>query len=235
MAAHAEDDADRAALRGVLQEADEHGAELAALRGALHDAEQEAALQRLRSASLEELVANLLLEAEAQEARRMRLRSPAAPRVRAVEEARVALAEGSAALVAAHEHSFRIMAMRLSAMSEQVPPHPHPPPSPSPSPSLALTLTLALMSEQVSSLMSSLPLAPSQLPALTISSPTSEWTDDSQPSPSSPPPLSPIDLSPSAGSPGSAVPLLWLSPQASEDWAAPSTFLIWQAGVRAPS
>ena len=97
-------------------------AEVMSLEGALQDSED-------RNASLEALVLSLMGEMQQAEERRARERQLVLGRRResravvpraALESARNVLEEGSVALVAAHEHTLRLVEMRLAAMGEQL-------------------------------------------------------------------------------------------------------------------
>ena len=97
----------------------------ALLTGEIAALECELADERQRSASLESLVASLMSEMTSLEERRSRERRISrgtgglVPR-EAVENAREILEEGSNALMAAHEHTLRLVEMRMAAMGAQL-------------------------------------------------------------------------------------------------------------------
>jgi hypothetical protein len=100
---------------------------LQSLKAEIHTLETSLRDSEARNASLSKLVEQLLSEADLHEARRVRERrlrhSPsgvvAVPR-EAVDQAREMLEEGAHALVAAHEHTLRLVEMRVAAMGEQL-------------------------------------------------------------------------------------------------------------------
>ena len=91
----------------------------------ISELETELADERQKSASLEALVASLMGEMISSEERRARERrlsrdhGSLVPR-EAVENAREILEEGSNALMAAHEHTLRLVEMRIAAMGAQL-------------------------------------------------------------------------------------------------------------------
>ena len=94
--------------------------DIAQLEDALRDSEA-------RNSSLEALVLSLMSEAERQEDRRSRERrlrrassSGMVAPIETIDNAREMLEAGSQALVAAHEHTLRLVEMRIAAMSEQL-------------------------------------------------------------------------------------------------------------------
>ena len=95
------------------------GEEVRALEAALSD-------ERERNASLEALVASLMGEMLSSEERRARERSLRNSRSSelvhraSVDSAREMLEEGSTALMAAHEHTLRLVEMRMAAMAAQL-------------------------------------------------------------------------------------------------------------------
>ena len=111
---------------GSVSAMDATTADCAALAAEVSTLETSLRESEARNSSLEALVLSLMTEAEKQEERRARERrlrraSLSAPMAgESAEHVREMLEEGANALVAAHEHSLKLLEMRLSTMGEQL-------------------------------------------------------------------------------------------------------------------